>query len=69
MLVEIFLEACTGNTTVVKVMEKESGHTDQDIQWVIQQTEGWANFLACMKAWLEYGVHLRKGALGFMKNK
>lgn len=67
MLVEILLEARDGNATVVRVTEKEQAHTEQGIQWAIQQTEGWANFLACMKAWLEYGVHLRKGAFDFMK--
>ena len=30
-------------------------------------TEGWANFLACMKAYLEYGIQLRKGAFDFMR--
>lgn len=67
MLVEISLEAGNGNATVVRVTERERPHTEQGIQWAIQQTEGWANFLACMKAWLEYGVHLRKGAFDFMK--
>ena len=69
MLVEIFLEARSKNATIIRVIEKGQTPTDQGIQWVIQQTEGWANFLACMKAWLEYGVHLRKGAFDFMKNK
>lgn len=67
MLVEIFLEARGGHATVVRVIEKEQAHTEHGIQWAIQQTEGWANFLACMKAWLEHGVHLRKGAFDFMK--
>ena len=38
--------------------------------WRVQlmgQTEGWANFLACLKAYLEYGINLRKGAFDFMK--
>jgi hypothetical protein len=34
---------------------------------VIGNTEGWANFLACMKAYLEYGIQLRKGAFDFMR--
>ena len=29
-------------------------------------TEGWANFLASLKAWMEYGVNLRRGAFDFM---
>jgi hypothetical protein len=36
-------------------------------RWLMQNTEGWANFLACLKAWLEYGINLRKGAFDFLK--
>ena len=37
------------------------------IKQLMGQTEGWANFLACLKAYLEYGINLRKGAFDFMK--
>jgi uncharacterized protein YndB with AHSA1/START domain len=30
-------------------------------------TFGWGNFLDCMKAYLEYGINLRKGAFDYMK--
>ncbi len=30
-------------------------------------TEGGANFLACLKAYLEHGIILRKGAFDFLK--
>lgn len=30
-----------------------------------ENTEGWANFLACLKAYLDYGINLRKGAFDF----
>jgi hypothetical protein len=36
---------------------------------MMRQTEGWANFLACMKAYLEYGINLRTGAFDFMFQK
>jgi len=29
-------------------------------------TGGWANFLACLKAYLEYGINLRKDSFDFM---
>lgn len=32
-------------------------------------SKGWANFLACLKAYLEYGINLRKGAFDFMSEK
>lgn len=33
----------------------------------LQTTGGWSNFPACLKAWLEYGINLRKGAFDFLK--
>ncbi|MGE7773672.1 SRPBCC domain-containing protein [Chitinophaga sp. NPDC101104] len=54
-----------GKATVVKVEEASVEGYDPGKEWLIGNTEGWANFLACMKAWLEYGVHLRKGAFDF----
>lgn len=67
MLVEIFLEAKADGSTVVKVSEHAAENNEKGIAWVIGQTEGWANFLACMKAWLDHGVRLREGAFDFMK--
>jgi hypothetical protein len=31
--------------------------------------EAKANFLACLKAWLEYGINLRKGAFDHTPGK
>jgi uncharacterized protein YndB with AHSA1/START domain len=60
--VEIQLSLKNGNETFIKVHEGTKIDDDKGIEWYGRNTEGWANFLACMKAWLEYGVHLRKGA-------
>ena len=48
--------------TFVTVMEKSRGNDEAGIKWLAGNTEGWANFLACLKAYLEYGINLRKGA-------
>jgi uncharacterized protein YndB with AHSA1/START domain len=48
--------------TFVTVVEKSRDNNEAGLKWLMRNTEGWANFLACMKAWLEYKVHLRKGA-------
>ncbi|NIJ53619.1 SRPBCC domain-containing protein [Dyadobacter arcticus] len=64
MLVEINLEPFK-DATVVKVSEKEMDLNEDGIKWMKGNTEGWANFLACMKAYLEYGINLRKGAFEF----
>jgi len=53
--------------TLVIVTEKSGDNNEAGIKWLKGNTEGWANFLACLKAYLEYGINLRKGAFDFMK--
>ncbi|HKP31803.1 MAG TPA: SRPBCC domain-containing protein [Chitinophagaceae bacterium] len=48
--------------TLVTVIEKSRDNDQAGIDWLKRNTEGWANFLACLKAYLEYGINLRKGA-------
>lgn len=66
-VVHITLEPMPGDSTLVRVSEDGKVVNEENLKWVIQNTEGWANFLACMKAWLEYQVPLRKGAFDFLK--
>ena len=66
-VVNITLEAQPDKSTVVKVTEDGKTNSENNLKWVIGNTEGWANFLACMKAYLEYGIQLRKGAFDFMR--
>lgn len=54
-----------GSATIVNVTEGNEPVTDEALDWAIGNTEGWAGFLLCMKAWLEYGIHLRKGAYDY----
>lgn len=67
LLVTITLEPFGegGKTTVVRVTEGTMELSEAGINWLVGNTEGWANFLACMKAYLEYGINLRKGAFDF----
>lgn len=65
-VVSIVLEAQADNSTLVRVTEDGKEYTDDNLKWVVENTEGWANFLACMKAFLEYGIQLRKGAFDYM---
>lgn len=60
--VEITLKPMRANETFVTVTEKARENDEQGIKWLKGNTEGWANFLACLKAYLEYGINLRKGA-------
>lgn len=63
-LVEITLSSF-GKDTVVTITEKGMENNEEGISWLMGNTEGWANFLACLKAYLEYGINLRKGAFEF----
>lgn len=55
-----------GEATLVKVVEKEMDNNEEGLNWLKNNTAGWANFLACLKAYLEYGINLRKGAFDYM---
>ena len=66
LLAEITLAAMPDNSTVVTITEKGMPPDDKGIKWLQGNSEGWANFLACLKAYLEYGINLRKGAFDFM---
>jgi uncharacterized protein YndB with AHSA1/START domain len=67
LLVEIILKQWQNQSTVVNITEKSRGNDEKGIAWLKGNTAGWANFLACLKAYLEYGINLRKGAFDFMK--
>ena len=67
LFVEMSLLAAKEDSTIVTVTEKSRDKDEAGLKWLMQNTEGWANFLACLKAWLEYGINLRKGAFDFLK--
>lgn len=69
LLVEMTLTRVNDDATIVSVNEKSRNHDEAGLKWLKQNTEGWANFLCCLKAWLEYGINLREGAFDFLKNK
>ncbi|HLU50938.1 MAG TPA: SRPBCC domain-containing protein [Flavobacteriaceae bacterium] len=68
-VVKMMLEEQPDNSTVVKVTEGEKELNEKNLKWLTDNTFGWGNFLDCLKAYLEYGVHLRKGAFDFMMPK
>lgn len=67
LLTEIELRPARNNSTVVQITEKSRKNDKMGIQWLQNNTEGWANFLACLKAYLEYGINLREGAFDFLR--
>ena len=60
--VEMNLKETEPGVTFIRITEKERSNDEAGINWLRRNTEGWANFLACLKAWMEYGINLRKGA-------
>lgn len=62
LLVEITLTPRGEEATLVGITEKSMPLGEAGLRWLQQNTAGWANFLACLKAWLEYGINLRKGS-------
>lgn len=60
--VEMKLEEVKPGLTYIRITEKNKDNNEAGIGWLKRNTEGWANFLACLKAWLEYGINLRKDA-------
>jgi uncharacterized protein YndB with AHSA1/START domain len=69
LLTEMILTPKVNNSTLIRISEKSRENDEAGIKWLIGNTEGWANFLACLKAYLEYGINLRKGAFDFMSEK
>ncbi|UPT70865.1 MAG: ATPase [Flavobacterium sp. JAD_PAG50586_2] len=67
LLVEIKLSTVGDNFTLVKISEKSMKNNEAGLKWLSGNSFGWSNFLACLKAYLEFGINLRKGSFDFMK--
>ncbi|HLT07866.1 MAG TPA: SRPBCC domain-containing protein [Cyclobacteriaceae bacterium] len=66
-VVEIAFDAQDDQSTVVRITEGEKELSEENLEWLIGNTFGWGNFLDCLKAYLEYGINLRKGAFNYLK--
>lgn len=66
-VVTIQLTEQKDKSTLVHVTEDGKENNEKGIKWFAGNTEGWANFLACLKAFSEYDINLRKGAFDFLK--
>lgn len=66
-VVTIQLTEQKDKSTLVHVTEDGKENNEKGIKWFRGNTEGWANFLACLKAFSEYDINLRKGAFDFLK--
>ncbi len=67
LLVEITLTEKENKATLVSISEKSMENNEVGLKWLSGNSFGWSNFLACLKAYLEYNINLRKGAFDFMR--
>ena len=65
--VEMTLTERENNSTKIEITEKSMDNTEAGIKWLKSNTEGWANFLAFLKAYSEYGINLRTGAFDYLR--
>lgn len=67
LFVEMTLRPISAESTVLEITEKNMPNDELGIKWLKGNTFGWANFLDCLKAYLEFGINLRKGGFDFRR--
>ena len=61
-LVEMSFEPLNEKETFVKIVEGKWRSTEAGLRGSYQNCEGWTQMTMCLKAYLEYGINLRKGS-------
>ena len=61
-VVEMSFEPLNANETLVKIVEGKWRSTEGGLQSSYQNCQGWACMTSYLKAYLEYGINLRKGS-------
>lgn len=69
LLVEMKLTEKENNSTLLTITEKSRDNDLKGLKWLSTNSFGWANFLTCLKGYLEYRIKLRKGAFDFMREE
>jgi uncharacterized protein YndB with AHSA1/START domain len=59
--VSIRLEARGPDNTLVEINEAAWPMDEEGVRRALGQTQGWTDFLCCMKAFLQHGINLRRG--------
>jgi len=60
--VEMTFTPAGDNETIVKISESGWKETDEDLKRSYSNCMGWSQMVFALKAYLEYGINLRKGA-------
>lgn len=61
--VEMTFEPLNDHETLVKIVEGQWRATPEGLQSSYQNCQGWTHMSCCLKAYLEYGINLRKGSV------
>lgn len=59
--IEMHFESLGANETLVKISESGWKETQAALNGSYMNCQGWMNMSCCLKAYLEYGINLRKG--------
>ena len=59
--VEMRFEPIDRNSTLVSISESGWKDTEKGVKSSYQNCEGWSQMAACLKAFVEHGINLRKG--------
>lgn len=60
--VEMTFEPLNKNETLVKIVEGKWKSTQRGLDGSYGNCQGWSQMVDCLKAYLEYGINLRKGS-------
>ncbi len=61
--VEITFKAIDNNITQVKIVETGWNDGEASLKAAVSNAQGWMQVICCLKAFVEYGINLRKGFL------
>lgn len=61
--VEMSFRALDNNITEVKILETGWKENDSSLKAAFGNAQGWMQMICCLKAYVEYGINLRKGFL------
>jgi len=62
-VVEVSFEPLNANETLVKIVEGKWRPTEAGLQGSYGNCQGWTHMSMCLKAYLEYGINLRRGSV------
>lgn len=61
--VEMEFNSQSDNVTEVSIKERSYDNNEEGIKKVMQQTQGWTDFICSLKAYLYTGINLRNGEM------